>query len=85
MMYVHFCQPCNRVFMLNGHNLTCPNCHDNLSELKMPYSNYVTMDMDERKAFKAKCEDEYQLNKISTTYRMHKYSKWYRDKQKLFV
>lgn len=37
------------------------------------------MDMEEREAFKERCADEEQLSELSTTYRMFKYSKWYRE------
>lgn len=40
---------------------------------------YVSMDMDERNAFKERCADEAQLKELSTTYRMYKYSKWYKE------
>jgi len=79
MMYMHYCPQCKRMFMLNGHHLTCPKCTESISELKISYIDYVKLDMDERKAFKINCENEYQLNVLSTTYRMHKYSKWYRE------
>jgi hypothetical protein len=70
------------MFMLNGHHLTCPKCADVVSELKISYLDYVKLDMDERTVFKINCECEYHLNMLRTTYRMHKYSKWYRDMQK---
>ena len=35
---------------------------------------YVSMDIDERNAFKAKCADDAQLKELGTTYRMYKYS-----------
>ena len=62
MMYMHYCKPCHRVHMLNGHKMTCPKCG-----------------MDEREAFKARCADPDQLKELSTTYRMYKYSKWYKE------
>ncbi|MDE6606774.1 MAG: hypothetical protein K2K54_03325 [Lachnospiraceae bacterium] len=40
------------------------------------------MDMQEREAFREKCADEQQLASLSTTYRMFKYSKWYRESLK---
>ncbi len=81
MMYMHYCSQCKRMFMLNGHKLTCPKCTHSISELKISYVDYVNLDMNERAAFKAKCEDEKLLQELSTTYRMYKYSKWYRELQ----
>jgi transcription elongation factor Elf1 len=81
MMYMHYCPICKRMFMLNGHHLICPKCHNSVAELKISYIDYVKMDIDERTIFNVNCENEYQLHTLSTTYRMHKYSKWYREKQ----
>lgn len=81
MMYMHYCPHCKRMFMLNGHKLICPKCENSISELKISYLDYVNLDMDERVSFKSKCEDELLLQELSTTYRMYKYSKWYRELQ----
>ena len=82
MMYMHFCKPCHRIFMLNGHKMICPKCSNPLTELQISYLDYVEMDMEEREAFKRACDDENQLGKFKATYRMYKYSKWYKDLQK---
>lgn len=79
MMYMHYCKPCHRVHMLNGHKMTCPKCGGSITELRIPYMEYVSMDMDEREVFKARCADPDQLKELSTTYRMYKYSKWYKE------
>ena len=79
MMYLHFCKNCNRIHMLNGHKLSCPKCNNTLKELQMSYLDYVVLNDTERTLFIELCNDENSLNKISTTYRMYKYSKWYRD------
>ncbi len=81
MMYMHYCKQCHRVFMLNGHKLICPKCTDPLTELRISYLDYVHLDMRQREDFKAACADEKQLEKLKTTYRMYKYSKWYRELQ----
>ncbi len=81
MMYLHFCKKCNHIHILNGHKQTCPRCHLPLKELQMSYMEYIEMDRAQRQCFLATCNDETSLNKISTTYRMYKYCKWYRDLQ----
>lgn len=81
MMYMHYCKCCHRIFMLNGHKLICPKCTNPITELSIPYIEYVSLDMEEREHFKAKCADDEQLRMLSTTYRMYKYSKWYRELQ----
>ena len=81
MMYMHYCRSCHRVHMLNGHKMTCPKCSNALTELRIPYMKYVEMDVEERAAFKELCQDEEHLKELSTTYRMYKYSKWYRELQ----
>lgn len=81
MMYMHYCKRCHRVFMLNGHKMICPKCTDPLTELRISYLDYVNLDMQEREDFKSACADEEQLTQMKTTYRMYKYSKWYRELQ----
>ena len=79
MMYMHYCKRCHRIFMLNGHKMICPKCADPLTELQISYLDYVDLDMAQREAYKDACADEQQLNKLKTTYRMYKYSKWYKE------
>lgn len=65
--------------MLNGHKMKCPRCEASLTELQISYLEYTNMSKEERAAFKARLTDAEQLRSISTTYRMYKYSKWYRE------
>ncbi len=81
MMYLHFCRNCSRIHMLNGHKMSCPKCNNPLKELQMSYLDYIALNNTERNLFIELCNDENSLNEISTTYRMYKYSKWYRDLQ----
>ena len=84
MMYMHYCKRCQRVYMLNGHKQQCPRCHERITELKITYMDYVTMDMSEREQLNSCCADENQLQSLSTTYRMYKYSKWYKELHEQF-
>lgn len=61
--------------------MICPKCTDPLTELQISYLDYVDLDMTQREAFKNACADENQLSKLKTTYRMYKYSKWYKELQ----
>ena len=79
MMYIHDCRNCKRIHMLNGHKITCPKCKRSLSELKMPYTDYVNMNAAERTALLSSCSDEKTLQSLCTSYRMYKYSKWYKS------
>ena len=81
MMYLHFCKNCNRIHILNGHKLYCPKCNNPLKELQMSYLDYVILTNTERRLFIELCNNENSLKEISTTYRMYKYSKWYRNLQ----
>ena len=81
MMYVHFCKTCNRIHILNGHKMFCPKCTQPLKELQISYMEYVSFNQTERKHFLTLCSKPESLHKISTTYRMYKYSKWYRNLQ----
>ena len=82
MMYMHYCKRCHRVYMLNGHKQFCPKCRETITELKLTYMDYVSMDESSRTTFNTCCADEEQLKMLSTKYRMYKYSKWYKDLQK---
>jgi len=67
--------------MLNGHKVFCPRCNTELSELRIPYMDYVNLDKPARQALVNRCADPHQLQHLRTTYRMFKYSKWYHEKQ----
>lgn len=83
MMYIHFCKNCNRLHILNGHKQICPACDGPLSELKMPYTDYFHMSLEDRNILIKKCQDEMTLKSLSTTYRMFKYSKWYKEQNEI--
>ena len=80
-MYMHYCKRCQRVHMLNGHKQFCPRCQGTITELKLSYLDYASMDESQRVSFTVCCADDEQLRKLSTTYRMYKYSKWYKELQ----
>lgn len=81
MMYMHYCKRCCRIHMLNGHKAQCPKCSESLTELKLSYLTFSSLDLNEREALRLMCQDEVQLKELSTTYRMFKYSKWYKQQQ----
>ena len=80
-MYMHYCKPCNRIFMLNGHKLVCPKCSNSLTELQISYLDYVNLDSQGREDLINACANDDKLSQLKTTYRMYKYSKWYKDLQ----
>ena len=82
MMYMHYCKCCHRIFMLNGHKMICPKCTEPLAELRISYLDYVNLNMQGREELLAACADEEQLGKMKATYRMYKYSKWYKELQR---
>lgn len=84
-MYMHYCKRCHRVHMLNGHKQFCPCCKSVITELRLSYLDYVSMDKLARESFQERCADEEQLKKLGTTYRMYKYSKWYKELQRQLV
>ncbi|MDE6421441.1 MAG: hypothetical protein K2K87_13100 [Lachnospiraceae bacterium] len=81
MMYVHYCKRCSRIHMLNGHKMYCPKCEQPLTELRIPYMEYVSMDREERELFRRDWQNETVLEQLSAHYRMYKYSKWYKKLQ----
>lgn len=48
MMYIHYCEKCNRIHMLNGHKISCPTCDFSLKELRITYLEYIEMNKEER-------------------------------------
>lgn len=81
MMYMHYCKKCHRIMMLTGHKMICPRCTDPLTELRISYLDYVDLGPGEREALLQKYANESELSDLKTTYRMYKYSKWYRELQ----
>ena len=79
MMYIHYCQNCRRLHMLNGHKIVCPSCEKKLTELNLPYLTYVEMNSSDRALLLEQLNTEDGLHKLSTTYRMFKYSKWFKE------
>ncbi|MCD7739637.1 MAG: hypothetical protein LUH58_11490 [Lachnospiraceae bacterium] len=50
MLYMHYCQNCHYIHMLNGHRTACPTCSMPLKELSISYLDYSALDREERKA-----------------------------------
>ena len=79
MMYIHYCKYCRRIHILNGHKVYCPACSGKLTELGISYMKYVNLSKTERGLLKEKCADEKGLKELSVEYRMHRYSKWFKN------
>ena len=79
MMYMHYCSNCRRLHMLNGHKIICPSCEAKLTELKLPYLVYADMNSDQRQELLNRLQTQDGLNELATTYKMLKYSKWFRE------
>ncbi len=61
MMYIHYCQFCSRIHILNGHKLVCPTCDKKLTELQITYLEYIEMDQEQRRLLQAKLENPKDL------------------------
>ncbi|MBQ3105795.1 MAG: hypothetical protein IJC59_08065 [Lachnospiraceae bacterium] len=83
MMYLHYCKDCKRLHLLNGHKLYCPKCRTRLNELQMPYMEYITLSSTERSLLTELCGNDEALKELSTTYRMYKYNKSYKQASNL--
>lgn len=83
MMYIHYCKNCSRFHILNGHKQVCPACDESLTEMQITYLEFVDLSNHERELLLELCQDENLLKELSTTYRMYKYSKWYRNSQNM--
>lgn len=81
MMYIHYCKNCSRFHILNGHKQVCPACDGALTEMQISYLEFVDLSNHERALLLELCQDENLIKELSTTYRMYKYSKWYRNSQ----
>ncbi len=62
MMYIHYCQSCHRIHMLNGHKIICPTCEQALIELKITYMEYIEMDMYARNLLSEKLKQQAHLD-----------------------
>lgn len=58
MLYIHYCQKCERVHMLNGHNKNCIKCETPLAELPISFLQYTSYNSDERVAFLMRLKTE---------------------------
>lgn len=83
MMYMHYCKNCSRLHMLNGHKVSCPSCENPLNELNISYLSYTNMDAQSRNVFLQELGTEDGLRKYTTTYRMLKYNKWFKEQTAL--
>lgn len=79
MMYIHFCKNCLRLHILNGHKTICPACQNSLIELKFSYLTYVEMNDIERTHLLEQLKTEDGIKRFSTTYRMQKYNKNFKE------
>lgn len=79
MMYIHYCSSCQRLHILNGHKIKCPGCENKLTELTLPYLTYVDMSYADRAALQEKLGTADGIKELSATYRMQKYSKWFKE------
>ena len=62
MIYVHLCKTCERIYLLNGHKTTCPKCSFSLTELQLPYQDYLSMPPSHREAFTNRyCRNDLQI------------------------
>ena len=82
MMYMHYCKNCQHIHILNGHKPACPKCGCKLTELSISYKEYSDLSVHERKCLLDECKSTPTLSKLQTTYRMYKYSKWYKNLQR---
>lgn len=51
MLYIHYCEKCKKVHMLNGHKNDCPGCGDSLRELPVSFLQYTSYSSAERADF----------------------------------
>ena len=48
MLYIHYCESCNKVHILNGHKTKCPKCNMSLRELPISFLQYTSQSREER-------------------------------------
>lgn len=66
MLYLHFCQCCERIHILSGHRKQCPACDSLLTELSVPYEHYIHLNRDERMNLQHQCNNTQSLNELKT-------------------
>ena len=48
MLYIHYCETCDIVHILNGHKKSCPKCDAQLNELPLSFLEYTAMNAERR-------------------------------------
>lgn len=48
MLYIHYCESCDKVHILNGHKKKCPKCEGALKELPISFLQYTSQNRQER-------------------------------------
>lgn len=48
MLYIHYCEKCEKVHMLNGHKKNCPKCDEPLKELPVSFLQYTSYSLADR-------------------------------------
>ncbi|MCD7805919.1 MAG: hypothetical protein LUH19_01095 [Lachnospiraceae bacterium] len=62
MLYMHYCQNCHYIHMLNGHKTVCPTCSMPLKELTISYLDYTALTREERKDLCLRLDETAKLN-----------------------
>ncbi len=63
MLYMHYCQNCHHIHMLNGHKASCPTCGLPLKELNISYLDYSDLNRGERETLRHALSDPDCLKK----------------------
>lgn len=79
MIYIHYCNHCDFIHLLSGHRTNCPNCQEELTELKISYQDYFQMNQRQREHLLGQCQNPVTRKELAFQYKKHKFSKWYKE------
>lgn len=75
MMYIHYCENCETIFILNGHKQECPKCAGMICELKITFEEYSALLPTNRELLRRRLTDADFRNRNITHYRFAKHTK----------
>ena len=79
MMYLHFCEKCSQIFILNGHQQECIKCGSPLTELKLSYQAYTNYPPEQRMMLIDSLKNPEELAHQKRNYRFSKHTKRYQE------
>lgn len=79
MMYLHYCNDCQQIFLLSGHQQECLKCGRAIQEIKIPFDEYVNYSPEKRMQILSSLSDDHTRTAMLQKYRFSKRTKRYQQ------